>query len=179
MWVNRRDANRFHCMPTQLMAETRAKACSPSWRAVFPSIVDLQAAINRFIDEHNQTSRPFVWRADPDAITATRNRRFHVLKSILWVFSEPARCRRILIFCDRDEQRFTEDRARPHSIAALLRILIMSNTAGKIKDIGPQPQSFDIERATKEKCSLPFSRLERALSASNADVDSRGWRHRP
>jgi len=26
----------------------------------------------------------------------------------------------------------------------------MGNTAGRIKDIGPQPQSFNIERATKE-----------------------------
>src|SRR5664279_5198255 len=28
--------------------------------------------------------------------------------------------------------------------------LVMGNTADRIKDIGPQPQSFDIERATKD-----------------------------
>jgi 2-oxo-4-hydroxy-4-carboxy--5-ureidoimidazoline (OHCU) decarboxylase len=50
---------------------------------VFHSVVDLQAAINRFIAEHNQTeARPFVWRADPDAIIAARNRGFQMLDSI-------------------------------------------------------------------------------------------------
>jgi transposase len=31
-------------------------------RGVFCSLVDLQAAINRFVDEHNQSPKPFVWR---------------------------------------------------------------------------------------------------------------------
>jgi hypothetical protein len=30
-------------------------------RGVFRSIVDLQAAINRYLAEHNQVSRPFSW----------------------------------------------------------------------------------------------------------------------
>src|SRR5471032_1008621 len=37
---------------------------------VFHSVVDLQAAINRFINEHNQEPCPFVWRANPDDIIA-------------------------------------------------------------------------------------------------------------
>ncbi len=48
---------------------------------VFHSLVDLQAAINRFVAEHNQTPKPFVWRADPDAIIAARNRGFQALES--------------------------------------------------------------------------------------------------
>ncbi|MGO9943699.1 MAG: IS630 family transposase, partial [Rhodoblastus sp.] len=40
------------------------------------------AAINRFIGEHNQAPKPFVWRADPDAIIAARNRGFQALESI-------------------------------------------------------------------------------------------------
>lgn len=41
------------------------------------SVVDLQAAINRFIMEHYQKSRPFVWRADPDEIiTAVSTKRW-------------------------------------------------------------------------------------------------------
>ncbi len=49
----------------------------------FYSVVDLQAAINRFIAEHNQTdAKPFVWRADPDKIIAARNRGFQTLESI-------------------------------------------------------------------------------------------------
>jgi len=45
-----------------------------SQNAVFRSVVDLQAAINRFIGE--QAPEPFVWRADPDSIIAARNRGF-------------------------------------------------------------------------------------------------------
>ena len=33
---------------------------------VFHSVVDLQAAINRFVEEHNHNPKPFVWRADPE-----------------------------------------------------------------------------------------------------------------
>lgn len=49
---------------------------------VFCSVVDLQAAINRFVAEHNQSPKPFIWRADPDAIIAARNRGFQTLESI-------------------------------------------------------------------------------------------------
>ena len=50
-------------------------------RGVFCSLVDLQAAINRFVAEHNQNPKPFVWRADPDAIIAARARGFQALES--------------------------------------------------------------------------------------------------
>ena len=47
---------------------------------VFHSLVDLQAAINRFIAEYNlNDAKPFVWKADPDDIIAARNRGFHML----------------------------------------------------------------------------------------------------
>ena len=49
---------------------------------VFCSVVDLQAAINRFVAEHNQSPKPFVWRADPDDIIAARTRGFQALESI-------------------------------------------------------------------------------------------------
>jgi transposase len=50
-------------------------------RGVFCSLVDLQAAINRFIAEHNAQPKPFIWRADPDKIIAARNRGFQTLES--------------------------------------------------------------------------------------------------
>jgi transposase len=50
-------------------------------RGVFCSLVALQAAINRFLAEHNQSPKPFVWRADPDAIIAARARGFQALES--------------------------------------------------------------------------------------------------
>src|SRR5208337_2586838 len=39
---------------------------------------------------------------------------------------------------------------RDSASPAILRRSVMGSTADRIKDIGPQPQSFDIERATKE-----------------------------
>jgi len=50
-------------------------------RGLFCSLVDLQAAINRFVHEHNQSPKPFVWCADPDAIIAARARGFQALES--------------------------------------------------------------------------------------------------
>ena len=44
------------------------------WRASFRGIVDLQAAIHRFIAEHNKTAKRFVWTADPDRIIASINK---------------------------------------------------------------------------------------------------------
>jgi transposase len=51
-------------------------------RGVFRSVTDLQAAINRFVAEHNESPKPFVWRADPSAIIAARARGFQALESI-------------------------------------------------------------------------------------------------
>jgi hypothetical protein len=51
-------------------------------RGVFRSIVDLQAAINRFLDETNDNPRPFTWTADPDKIIAAVKRGHQVLDSI-------------------------------------------------------------------------------------------------
>ena len=49
---------------------------------VFRSVIDLQGAINRFVAEHNEEeAKPFIWRADPDAIIAARNRGFQALES--------------------------------------------------------------------------------------------------
>ena len=39
-------------------------------RGVFRSIVDLQAAINRYIAEHNDDPKPFVWTKTAEAILA-------------------------------------------------------------------------------------------------------------
>jgi transposase len=42
-------------------------------RGVFHSVVDLQAAINRFLQEHNQQPKPFSWTADPDKSSPPSN----------------------------------------------------------------------------------------------------------
>jgi hypothetical protein len=48
-------------------------------RGVFVSVVDLQAAINRFVDEHNRAPKPFSWTADPDAVIAAVKHRHQAL----------------------------------------------------------------------------------------------------
>ncbi|MGZ8997154.1 MAG: IS630 family transposase, partial [Rhodospirillales bacterium] len=50
-------------------------------RGVFPSVADLQAASNRFVAEHNHSPKPFIWRADPNAIINARSRGFQTLES--------------------------------------------------------------------------------------------------
>jgi hypothetical protein len=51
-------------------------------RGVFRSVVDLQAAINRFLAETNAEPKPFTWTADPDKIIAAVRRGHQVLDSI-------------------------------------------------------------------------------------------------
>jgi transposase len=51
-------------------------------RGVFRSVVDLQAAIHRFIAEANGDPKPFVWTAEPDAILKAVKRGRQALDSI-------------------------------------------------------------------------------------------------
>jgi transposase len=49
---------------------------------VFRSLVDLQAAIKRFLAETNNNPKPFVWTADPDQIIAAVRRGYQALDSL-------------------------------------------------------------------------------------------------
>jgi transposase len=87
-WLDRHPRWTFHFTPTSsswlnavegffaTLSRRRLK------HGVFRSVVDLQAAINRFVAEHNESPQPFVWRADPDAIIAARSRGFQALESV-------------------------------------------------------------------------------------------------
>jgi transposase len=87
-WLERHPRWTFHFTPTSSswlnavegffakLSRRRLK------HGVFCSVVELQAAINRFVAEHNESPKPFVWRADPDAIIAARSRGFQALESI-------------------------------------------------------------------------------------------------
>jgi transposase len=87
-WLDRHPRWTFHFTPTSSswlnavegffakLSRRRLK------NGVFCSLVELQAAINRFVVEHNESPKPFVWRADPDAIIAARSRGFQALESI-------------------------------------------------------------------------------------------------
>jgi transposase len=51
-------------------------------RGTFRSIVDLQAAINRFIEDHNVEPKPFVWTAEPDVVLGKVTRGIQALASV-------------------------------------------------------------------------------------------------
>ena len=51
-------------------------------RGVFRSVVDLQAAINRFVEENNADPKPFLWTADPDRVLAAVKRGKQMLESV-------------------------------------------------------------------------------------------------
>ena len=87
-WLDRHERFTFHFVPTSCswlnavegffakLSRRRLK------RGVFRSVVDLQAAINRFVEETNQMPKPFIWTADPDRIIAAVRRGHQVLDSI-------------------------------------------------------------------------------------------------
>ena len=87
-WLGRHERFTFHFVPTSCswlnavegffakLSKRRLK------RGVFLSIVDLQVAINRFLDETNDNPKPFTWTDDPDKIIAAVKRGHQVLDSV-------------------------------------------------------------------------------------------------
>jgi len=87
-WLDRHKRFTFHFTPTSCswlnavegffakLAKRRLK------RGIFHSVVDLQAAINRFVSETNENPKPFSWTADPDKIIAAVKRGYQALDSI-------------------------------------------------------------------------------------------------
>jgi transposase len=87
-WLGRHPRFVFHFVPTSCswlnavegffakLAKRRLK------RGVFRSIVELQAAINRFLKETNGDPKPFIWTAEPDKIIAAVKRGHQALDSI-------------------------------------------------------------------------------------------------
>jgi transposase len=87
-WLDRHERFTFHFVPTSCswlnavegffakLSKRRLK------RGLFRSVVDLQTAINRFVEDTNQMPKPFTWTADPDKIIAAVRRGHQVLDSI-------------------------------------------------------------------------------------------------
>ena len=87
-WLNRHKQFVFHFTPTSSswlnavegffakLSRRRLK------RGVFRSLVDLQAAINRFVAETNKNPKSFSSTADPDKIIAAVKRGYQALESI-------------------------------------------------------------------------------------------------
>jgi len=87
-WLDRHPRFVFHFTPTSCSwlnaVETFfAKLTKRRLKhGAFHSIVDLQTAINRFIEEANNEPKPFVWTADPNRVIAAVDRGRKVLDSI-------------------------------------------------------------------------------------------------
>jgi transposase len=87
-WLDRHPRFVFHYTPTSAswlnaiegyfakLTKRRLK------RGVFRSLVDLQAAIKRFLAETNENPKPFVWHANPEKIIAAVKRGHQALDSI-------------------------------------------------------------------------------------------------
>jgi transposase len=98
-WLARHERFTFHFTPTSCswinavegffakLTKRRLK------RGVFHSLADLQAAINRFLEEHNGEAKPFTWTADPDKIIAAVRRGHQALDSIHSLMFAVSSCR--------------------------------------------------------------------------------------
>ena len=69
-------------------------------RGVFRSVVDLQAAINRFLDDHNAKSKPFQWVADPEKIIEAV-RRGHQALDLIHSHVRRFKLQARIFFCSR------------------------------------------------------------------------------
>jgi transposase len=87
-WLTRHPRWIFHFTPTSCswlnaVETVFAKLAKRQLkRGVFPSVIALQEAIHHFLAAHNHDPKPFVWRADPDAIIAAAKRGYQALDSI-------------------------------------------------------------------------------------------------
>jgi transposase len=87
-WLSRHPRVTFHFTPTSAswmnavegffaaLTKRRLK------RGAFLGVVDLQAAINRYVADHNIDPKPFRWKANPDKIIAAAARGHQTLDSI-------------------------------------------------------------------------------------------------
>lgn len=87
-WLQRHPRWTFHFVPTScswlnavegFFAKLSKRRLE---RGVFRPVMDLQAAINRFVTEHNHQPKPFTWTADPEKIIATVKRGHQALDSL-------------------------------------------------------------------------------------------------
>jgi hypothetical protein len=86
-WLDRHPCFTFHYTPKSAswLNAVEGFFAKPSKRGlkrgVFRSLVDLQAAIKRFLAETNNNTKPFVWTVDPDKIIASVRRGHQTLES--------------------------------------------------------------------------------------------------
>jgi transposase len=78
----------FHLTPTSASSLNAVEGCFAKLtrrrlqRGVFASVVELQAAIHRYLTEANRTAKPLVWTADPNRIIDQVRRGKETLASL-------------------------------------------------------------------------------------------------
>jgi transposase len=86
-WLARHPRWTFHFTPTSCSWANAVETFFATLtrrrlqRGAFHSLVDLQAAINRYLEDHNGSPKPFVWTADPDRIIEKVARGHHAIAS--------------------------------------------------------------------------------------------------
>ena len=86
-WLGRHPRFVFHFTPTSCSWLNAVESFFAALtkrrlrRGVFGSVVELQAAIKRYVAEHNAAPKPFVWTADPDRVLAAIKRGKQALES--------------------------------------------------------------------------------------------------
>ena len=70
LWLPSTSGSWLNAVETFFSALTRRRLR----RGVFHSIVDLQAAINRYLEDHNDDPKSFVWAKSAETIIPTVNR---------------------------------------------------------------------------------------------------------
>jgi len=87
-WLARHPRWTFHFTPTSASWRNAVEGFFAKLsrrklqRGVFHSVVALQTAIKDFVEQHNQRSKPFVWRADPKDIIAAAKHKHQALETI-------------------------------------------------------------------------------------------------
>ena len=87
-WLERHPRWTFHFTPTSCSWLNAVEGFFATLtkrrlrRGSFASLVDLQAAINRYLAESNQNPKPFVWTAEPDGIIEKVKRGYQASRSL-------------------------------------------------------------------------------------------------
>src|SRR6266567_381845 len=87
-WLARHPRFTFHFVPTSCSWLNAVEGFFATLtkrrlrRGVFRSVRDLETAIDRYLDEHNENPKPFVWTASPNRIIAAVKRGHQALDSV-------------------------------------------------------------------------------------------------
>jgi transposase len=87
-WLERHPRWTFHFTPTSCSWLNAVEGFFATLtkrrlrRGSFSSLVDLQAAINRYLVESNKDPKPFVWTAEPDGIIEKVRRGYQASRSV-------------------------------------------------------------------------------------------------